>query len=74
MSEVGLERARVSTGVRLVEPTGMPKHVGVDLDLEPSSLASSVDELLEVADGHRRAAFGQKQKRRLAFSLAVQAT
>ena len=43
------------------------------LDLEPSGLASSADQLLEVAHGHRRAALGHEHERRLAFGLAVQA-
>jgi len=58
--EVGLERARVPAGIRLVESTGVSKHVGVGFDLEPSSLASSANELLKVGHCHWRSALGQE--------------
>src|SRR5262249_28629862 len=45
--EVCLQRARVPTGVCLVETAGVSEHVWVHLDFEPSGLASPVDELLE---------------------------
>ena len=69
MTEISLQRARVPPGIRLVEPAGVPKHVGVGFDFESSGLASSVNELLEVADRHRRAAFGHEYERRPALSF-----
>src|SRR5262245_47310223 len=62
VAQVGLQGARVSAGIRLVDSTGVPEHVRVRLDFELGGLASPVDELLEVADRHRRAAFGHEQE------------
>src|SRR5262245_10018602 len=73
MPEIGLQRARIPASVRLVETASVPQHVRVRLDLEPGSLASSANELLEVADGHWRAALGHEQERRSAFGVAMQA-
>jgi len=60
MTQVGLQRARVSAGIRLVESAGVPQHMRVRLDLEPGSLASPVDQLLKVGHCHRRTALGQE--------------
>ena len=49
-----------------METASVPQHVRVRLDLETGSLASSANEFLEVADGHRRAALGHEQERRQA--------
>ena len=50
----------------------MSEHVRVNLDFELGGLASPVDELLEVADRHRRAALGHEHEGRLAFGLTMQ--
>src|SRR5262245_61177586 len=50
--EIGLQRSRIPAGVRLVESASVPQHMRVRLDLEPGGLASSANELLEVANGH----------------------
>ena len=72
VAQIVLQRSRIPSRVRLVESTGVPEHVRVRFDFEPAGLASSVNELLKVAHGHRRATLGHKQERRLA--LTVQAT
>jgi hypothetical protein len=46
----------------------------MSLDLEPGGLRGSVNQLLEVADRHRRSALGHEQERRSAFGFTVQAT
>jgi len=74
VAEVVLERSGIASRVRLVEAAGVSEHMRVNLDFEPGGLRSSVDELLEVADRHRRAAFGHEQERRSPLVLAVQAT
>src|SRR4029453_11314404 len=56
LPQVSLQLPRIPPRVRLVKTASMTEHVRVRLDLEPSSLASPADELLEVADGHRRPA------------------
>src|SRR5262249_50910819 len=71
--QVRLQRSRIPPRVRLVETAGVPEHVWVSLDLEPSSLASPANELLEVGHRHRRAALGHEQERRPAFGLTVPA-
>src|SRR5262249_3148434 len=70
VTEVCLQPARVVALVREFVAASVPQHVRVRLDLEPSSLASSANELLEVAHGHWRAALGHEQKRRSAFGVA----
>src|SRR5262245_35967721 len=70
--EVSLQSARVVTLVRELVAASVAEHVRVRLDLEPGSLASPADELLEVADGHRRAALGHEEERRLTLGLPVQ--
>jgi hypothetical protein len=49
VSEIGLQRPGIPPRVRLVETASVPQHVRVRLDLEPGSLASPANELLEVA-------------------------
>src|SRR5262245_41966245 len=71
--EVRLQAARIVTLVRELVAAGVPQHMRVRLDLEPGGLASPANELLEVADGHWRAAFGHEQERRSAFGVAMQA-
>src|SRR5262245_13388583 len=62
--EIGLQRPGIPPRVRLVETASVSQHVRVRLDLEPRSLASSANELLEVGYGHRRAALGYEQEGR----------
>ena len=71
VAQIRLQRARVLAGIGEREAAGMAQHVRVGLDLEPGSLASAAHELLEVADGHRRAALADEQERRSALGLAV---
>src|SRR5262249_34353597 len=73
MSEVSLQRSGIPPRIRLVESAGVPEHMGVRLDFEPSGLASPVNQLLKVGYGHWRAALGYGQERRPAFGLTVQA-
>ena len=71
VTEVSLQRSGIPSRVRLVEPAGMPQHVRVNLDFEPSIFAGSATQLLKVGHRHRRAAFGHEQERRSAFGLTV---
>src|SRR5262245_49331221 len=71
--EFDLKRPRIPAGVRVVVNDSVPQHVPVFLNLEPGSLASSANELLKIAYGHRRATLGYEQERRPAFGIAVQA-
>src|SRR5262245_7471591 len=59
--EIGLQRPGIPPRVRLVETASVSQHVRVSLDLEPSDLTSLRNQLLEVADGHWRAALGHEQ-------------
>jgi len=47
VTEVSLQRSGIPSRVRLVEPAGMPQHVRVNLDFEPSIFAGSANQLLK---------------------------
>jgi hypothetical protein len=51
MPQVCLQSPGIASSVGLVKSTGMPQHVRVGFNFEPSSLCGPVNELLKV--GHR---------------------
>src|SRR5262249_34726603 len=74
MPEIVLQAACIPTSISQGEPTGVPQHVRVRLDLEPGDLRSSADELLEVGHGHWRSALGHEQEGRLPLRLTLQSS
>jgi hypothetical protein len=72
--EVSLQRPRILSGIGQGKSTGVPQHVRMGFDLEPGGLRGSINQLLEVADRHRRSALGHEQEWRSVFGFTVQAT
>jgi hypothetical protein len=63
MPQIRLKASGVLAGVCQRESASVPEHVRVRLDFEPSRLAGTRNQLLEVAHGHRRTALGYEHER-----------
>jgi hypothetical protein len=70
--EVGLDQARIVGGALLVregKTAGVAQHVRVDLELEASKLARTLDDELHGIDAQRPAALADEDEGRVGFCL-----
>jgi len=72
MAEILLQATRVVALVGEHKPAGMPQHVGMGREAEPSSLTGAFNKSRKARCGEGRAALTGEYERRLRLLLALQ--
>lgn len=73
MAEVVLDQAQVVAAIGEGKPTGMAKHVGMDM-ADPGTFSGDCEDIVDGLPGERLLPFGDEQPRQPVFALPEPAT